>query len=202
MRHDHLSPPEQHAKIQQTLIDMGHLTDSADGEFGSNTRAAIRQLNAQAGDTESDFLTPGQREQLLLGTSEVGAQPAPTPSFDCSRAPAPDERVICGNARLAELDRLMAAGYEYVRAHYGLSEASRIGRPLLQARQACGAAQACIAQAQLAAIRQYQVLGAPITAPGGTVAGPTPPLNLRHRPHPPLLRRAKKLHVLGKLASF
>jgi putative peptidoglycan binding protein len=69
---------EQHARIQQTLIDMGHLTDSADGEFGSNTRAAIRQLKAQAGDTESDFLTPGQRKQLLRGTSEV-EQPAPTP---------------------------------------------------------------------------------------------------------------------------
>ena len=68
----------------------------------------------------------------------------------------------------------MAAGYEYVRAHYGLSEASRIGRPLLQARQACGAAQACIEQAQLAAIRQYQAMGAPITAPGGTVATPPP----------------------------
>ena len=174
MRHDHLSP-EQHAKIQQTLIDMGYLTDSADGEFGSNTRAAIRQFNAQAGDTESDFLTPGQREQLLRGTSEVGTRPASTPSFDCSRATAPDERVICGNPRLSELDRLMAAGYEYIRAHYGLSEASRIGRPLLQSRQACGAAEACIEQAQLAAIRQYQALGAPITAPGGTVAGPTPP---------------------------
>ena len=80
----------------------------------------------------------------------------------------------------------MAAGYEYVRAHYGLSEASRIGRPLLQSRQACGAAEACIEQAQLAAIRQYQVLGA--LSPHREVQWPDLRrlLNLRHRPQPPL----------------
>jgi uncharacterized protein len=57
--------PEQHAKIQQALVDMGYLTDSADGEFGSNTRSAIRQFKAQAGDTEGDFLSAAQRAQLL-----------------------------------------------------------------------------------------------------------------------------------------
>jgi uncharacterized protein len=60
--------PEQHARIQQSLIDMGYLTDSADGEFGSNTRAAIRQFKAQAGDTEGDFLSAAQRAQLLQGS--------------------------------------------------------------------------------------------------------------------------------------
>jgi uncharacterized protein len=103
---------EQHAKIQQSLINTGYLTDSPDGRFGSNTRAAIRQFKTRSGDTEGDFLTAEQRTHLLQGTLEAGVQPVPTPSFDCSRAPAPDERVICGNARLAELDRLMAAGYE------------------------------------------------------------------------------------------
>jgi uncharacterized protein len=59
--------PEQHAKIQQTLIEMGYLTDNADGEFGPNTRAAIRQFKAQVGDTEGDFLNSAQRAHLLQG---------------------------------------------------------------------------------------------------------------------------------------
>ena len=60
--------PEKHAKIQQTLIDMGYLTDNADGEFGANTRAAIRRFKAQAGETEGDFLSSAQRAQLLQGS--------------------------------------------------------------------------------------------------------------------------------------
>ena len=67
--------PEQHARIQQSLIALGYLTDSPDGEFGSNTRAAIRQFKAQSGDTESDFLTAEQRAELLQGTPSA-SQPS------------------------------------------------------------------------------------------------------------------------------
>ena len=42
--------PEQHAKIQQSLIAFGLLDGEADGEFGSITRSAIRRLKAQSGD--------------------------------------------------------------------------------------------------------------------------------------------------------
>jgi len=37
------------------------------------------------------------------------------PSFDCSKATFADERSICGSPRLSQLDRLVVAGYEYVR---------------------------------------------------------------------------------------
>ena len=47
---------------------MGYLTDNADGEFGANTRAAIRRFKAQAGETEGDFLSSAQRAQLLQGS--------------------------------------------------------------------------------------------------------------------------------------
>jgi clan AA aspartic protease (TIGR02281 family) len=97
--------------------------------------------------------------QLIFSHSAF-AQNAP--SFDCSRAPTPDERTICGNARLSELDRVVAAGYQYVRQQYGDAEAKRIGRPLLQLRHACAADEACIEQRQLFAIKQFQSLGAPV----------------------------------------
>jgi uncharacterized protein len=168
----HLTP-EQHAQIQQSLIAMGLLSDSPDGEFGPNTRVAIRQYKVQSQDEEGDFLTAEQRRKLLQTNLSGGAQVA-TPSFDCSRATAADERVICSNPRLAQLDRVVAAGYEYIVSHSGYAEASRLGRPLLQARQACGAAADCVEQRQLAAIKEYQTAGAPIAEPEGQTLGPTP----------------------------
>ena len=59
----------------------------------------------------------------------------------------------------------MAVRYAYVRAHFGNDEADRIGRPLLQSRQACGSNEACIEQAQLKAIKAYGSLGAPVAPP-------------------------------------
>ena len=94
----------------------------------------------------------------LFFSTDAFAQNAP--SFDCSKAATADERAICANARLSELDRLVAEGYQYVRQQYGDVEAKRIGRPLLQLRHACTADEACIEQRQLFAIKQFQSLGA------------------------------------------
>jgi uncharacterized protein len=95
----------------------------------------------------------------LFLSADVSAQDAP--SFDCSKAVTPDEHAICSNARLSELDRLVAAGYQYVRQQYGDAEAKRVGHPLLQVRHACSADETCIEQKQLFAIKQFQSLGAP-----------------------------------------
>jgi peptidoglycan hydrolase-like protein with peptidoglycan-binding domain len=43
------SRPEQHAQIQERLIALGLLDEKANGEFGSNTRAAIRQFKVKSG---------------------------------------------------------------------------------------------------------------------------------------------------------
>ena len=263
--------PEQHATIQQSLVAIGYMNDTPDGEFGSNTRSAIRRFKEQTGDAAGgDFLTARQRQQLLRGEaattgagssgqstcrvmdptgtplnvrstpngaivdtlsngtpiqllatqqdargrdwSQIGrvgqgqalgwvfrdyvdcgstnAQTQTTlnvvtPSFDCSRATAADERTICSSPRLSELDRLVAAAYEYVRARYGSSEAARIGRPLLQLRQACGAAEVCIEQSQLNAIKQYEALGAPITEPRVGTASNQPSRPTTSAPEPP-----------------
>jgi uncharacterized protein len=100
------------------------------------------------------------------------------PSFDCSRATFADERSICGNPRLSELDRLVAAGYQYVRQRYGDDEAKQIARPILSSRHACGADDACIEEKQLAAIKQYQSLGAPLASIAPSAQPPTPSVNV------------------------
>ena len=81
--------PEQHAKIQQSLIAFGFLDGEADGEFGSNTRSAIRRLKAQSGDGQGDFLTANQRTELLQGRTLGAAPPSPSPPSTVSPAPTP-----------------------------------------------------------------------------------------------------------------
>lgn len=87
------------------------------------------------------------------------------PSFDCAKATHADERTICANAELSQLDNVANAGYEYVRRARGNQYAKSITLPLLHARQACGSDAACIKEQQIAAINKFQELGAPISVP-------------------------------------
>jgi len=94
----------------------------------------------------------------------------PKPSFDCAKAIYPDERAICSNTELSQLDNLANAGYEYVRRVNGNQLARSFTLPLLQARRACGSDVACIKTQQLAAIQKFQSLGAPVS--GTIIAQP------------------------------
>ena len=67
--------PEQHAQIQAELIRRGLLNDAADGEFGQNTRNAIKAFQEQAGLSNSEFMTAQQLQQLL----HAGSSPGPIP---------------------------------------------------------------------------------------------------------------------------
>lgn len=70
--------PEQHAQIQSELVRLGFLNAEADGEFGPQTRAAIKRYQAQSGAPESDFLTSEQRQRLLRVAQASGPSPAQT----------------------------------------------------------------------------------------------------------------------------
>jgi clan AA aspartic protease (TIGR02281 family) len=75
--------PEQHARIQQSLVAAGFLPDQPDGEFGPITRSAIKRYKSQSGMPESEFLTANERERLLRGkspTAESKLLPPPPPS--------------------------------------------------------------------------------------------------------------------------
>ena len=87
---------------------------------------------------------------------------AETPSFNCNTATYPDERAICSNAELSQLDNVANAGYQYVHRVYGAQYSKSVDLPLLQARRACGSDATCIKEQQLAAIQKFQSLGAPV----------------------------------------
>jgi hypothetical protein len=52
-------------KIQTRLIELKFLSSNADGAFGANTRAAIRNYQASIDHVQSDFLSPEERNMLL-----------------------------------------------------------------------------------------------------------------------------------------
>jgi len=82
------------------------------------------------------------------------------PSFDCSKAKLPDERAICANSRLAELDQQVASGFRQVQKLKGNDFARNLGRRLLSERKKCGFNFGCIERNQLNAISQYKLYGA------------------------------------------
>jgi len=56
---------EDRREIQQALITLGHLQGDPDGNFGSQTPAAIRQFQSFQGDPETGTLSQDQRYALL-----------------------------------------------------------------------------------------------------------------------------------------
>ena len=82
------------------------------------------------------------------------------PSFDCSKAKLPDERAICANSRLAELDQQVASGFRQVQKLKGNDFARNLSRRLLSERKKCGFNFGCIERNQLNAISQYKLYGA------------------------------------------
>ncbi len=95
----------------------------------------------------------------------AGQSPSSGPSFNCAKATYADERAICSNNNLSQLDNAVAKGYEYVREKYGDQYARSINLPMFQARRACGSDVSCIKERQLEAIRKFEALGAPSSSP-------------------------------------
>ncbi len=100
----------------------------------------------------------------LLGAAPALPQTAAGPSFDCAKAQSPDERAICADPRLAEMDRAVSAAYAAVPAG-GKAEARRSGAGFLQSRRRCGAEEACILGQQALALHGYDDLGATVPVP-------------------------------------
>ena len=102
-------------------------------------------------------------EPEIASNQSSPTQPrSPTPSFDCTKARAPDEFAICSSVELSELDKAVTAGFEYVRAANGDLVARQINMPLFQGRQACGSDVSCIKEKQVTAVNAYQDRGAPV----------------------------------------
>jgi uncharacterized protein len=111
---------------------------------------------------------------LMLAACLCGDAAAQGPSFDCVKAETVDEKAICSDPELAELDRAGAAAYRQARKA-NAKESLAAARDFLARRRACNDSAECIRREQLAVIETYRTLGATGAKPGQVPdwAGPT-----------------------------
>ena len=100
----------------------------------------------------------------LLGLALSPAM-AQTPSFDCAKAQTADEKAICADEQLSELDRLTARAFDEAKRTGGRAKAIAAARASLARRQGCNSDKACILAEQLGALESYRKLGAKVAAP-------------------------------------
>lgn len=92
----------------------------------------------------------------ILISNAVEAQFAIQPSFDCRLAVSADERMICGDARLAELDQTVNLAFTQLSSkEKAIFRAS--SRELLAARKRCGSDRLCIVDNQISALQLYNI---------------------------------------------
>ena len=80
-------------KIQTRLIELQFLSGNADGVFGANTRAAIRNYQASIDHVQSDFLSAEERS-MLLDSPAIPAQASEPKQAAASEAISPAEASI------------------------------------------------------------------------------------------------------------
>ncbi|HVZ53980.1 MAG TPA: hypothetical protein VG986_18570 [Pseudolabrys sp.] len=88
------------------------------------------------------------------------------PSFDCRAARSPDERAICADARLAELDQAVTIAYKQIETHKeNLGSALGMAREALAARRACGSDRLCILDQQASELDAFSNFGSKVPVP-------------------------------------
>src|SRR5688572_13692420 len=87
------------------------------------------------------------------------------PSFDCGKAKNPDEKAICGDDRLAELDQAVNIAWQQARRAGGKSRALAAARNGQAARRACRSDRVCILDRQVELIGRFRELGAGVGVP-------------------------------------
>jgi len=77
------------------------------------------------------------------------ALPASAASFDCKKASQADEKAICADRQLSEMDVQVATTYRLLRGLFAMGMRGNLGDSQLawlEQRRACGANKACLKQ--------------------------------------------------------
>jgi uncharacterized protein len=95
----------------------------------------------------------------------VISRPGHAASFDCSAARTPDERTVCANPALSELDSFAGLAYGQASMAAGLADVKPVALDFLADRRACGTDEACIMASYMAVLNTYKDRGAKVSAP-------------------------------------
>ena len=148
MRHGHTGSPSgrfydqnrprgETFEIQKALDTLGFDAGNPDGVAGERTRQAIRSFQQSIGRAATGYLTDD--ELVMLNRRAANGRPSAPPlikyaspygpnqpSFDCSRAKRPVERLVCSSPDLAALDRQMAGLYADAISRAGQAHAAAL----------------------------------------------------------------------------
>ena len=105
------------------------------------------------------------RSALVLIALAAFARPGHAASFNCAAASTPDERAVCANASLSQLDSAAGAAYSQAIALAGPAQMKPVALDFLAQRRACGSAEACIMASYLAVLDKYANTGAKVGVP-------------------------------------
>lgn len=104
----------------------------------------------------------------LPGTVRTTYPYTTVPSFDCTKAVAPDEVAICGFGPVANLEHIASVAFVEARKISGRSKALPVARKAMKDRRACGSNIMCLDGVFRTEIAEFEKLGA-------TIATVTPP---------------------------
>lgn len=115
-------------------------------------------------------MTPG-----LLPVSAAGAA-----GFDCAKATTADERAVCADERLSDLDSLLGRAYAEAKKAATFDDVKQVAQDFLADRKACRSDAACILASYVSVLGQLQMRGArdgvPASITAETIAGGRAPL--------------------------
>jgi uncharacterized protein len=110
---------------------------------------------------------------LFLALAATGGT-ARAASFDCGQASAPDEKMVCADPQLSELDSRMGEAFTQAKAtapdEQLRAEVIAMARQFLKDRRACGVDLSCVIATYTGAIQRYQNAGASVAMPAWVTA--------------------------------
>jgi len=152
LRLEFIALPEPERKVIQELMSLnGYYNSTIDGLWGTGTEDAllrykdfVENVTAQKYPIETP-LGASRYLQVIMqlsyddgeGDECDGCEETMTsrPSFDCGRATTADERAICTNPTLMELDNILNQGFGQVVQNRGQQTAQIVGRLHLDRRR-------------------------------------------------------------------
>lgn len=86
--------------MQERLIELGYLDDSADGVFGNNTLIAVKFFQQDAGFDVDGIASPEMQALLFSEDAPRRATPSPSPDPSATVAPTPNAGAVALRARV------------------------------------------------------------------------------------------------------
>ncbi len=109
----------------------------------------------------------GLLRAVALGSALISA-PSWAASFDCAKAATPDEKAVCANAKLSDLDGLMGRAYTAARAKADPGDRGKVlsdAHAFLSQRHGCGSDAACLTSAYVGVLEDFAGYGSDVEVP-------------------------------------